>query len=270
MGEGTLKSGITGFAICTGVVYNKKVERFAQGGQNRFFGLIFPGGEKLLKAFIRLTRHKAPNLTEAATCFEKREGDCNNMKKSNRVLSLLVVACMVLSLAACGGDDAAQGSSSAASVSSGAEQTSSASEEEESSEEPAESEESAEAEEPAEPADGSVTLEDFFNSDTMQAVVEATAEQYEAQGISSTMYAEGNELRYEFTMTSIGETTEEERAVYAEALKAGMETNADAFQSTADQVKSVVSNDEVVVVVTYLDGAGNVLYTQSFSSSDAA
>ena len=207
MGEGTLKSGITGFAICTGVVYNKKVERFAQGGQNRFFGLIFPGGEKLLKAFIRLTRHKAPNLTEAATCFEKREGDCNNMKKSNRVLSLLVVACMALSLAACGGDDAAQGSSSAASVSSGAEQT---------------------------------------------------------------MYAEGNELRYEFTMTSIGETTEEERAVYAEALKAGMETNADAFQSTADQVKSVVSNDEVVVVVTYLDGAGNVLYTQSFSSSDAA
>ena len=28
----------------------------------------------------------------------------------------------------------------------------------------------------------------------------------------------------------------------------------------------MVSNEEVVVVVTFMDGAGNVLYSQSFSS----
>ena len=31
----------------------------------------------------------------------------------------------------------------------------------------------------------------------------------------------------------------------------------------------MVSNEEVVVVVTFMDGAGNVLYSQSFSSNDA-
>ena len=82
------------------------------------------------------------------------------------------------------------------------------------------------------------------------------------------MYAEGDELRYVFTMTDV-ETTEDERAVLAEALKASTEASADSFIDTAKQAKEVVTNDEVIVVVTYMDGAGNELYSQSFSSADA-
>lgn len=92
--------------------------------------------------------------------------------------------------------------------------------------------------------------------------------QYGEEGTFAAMYAEGNELRYDFTIDSL-ETSEEERAVYAEALQSSTEAGADAYRSTAAELKSMVSNEEVVVVVTFMDGAGNVLYSQSFSSNDA-
>ena len=115
---------------------------------------------------------------------------------------------------------------------------------------------------------GLPTLEEYFNSDIMQSVIDATKEQYASQGISAEMYAEGDELRYDFTLEDV-EVTEEEKAVYADTLKAGMEANESAFMDSAAQAKAAVSNDVVIVVVTYLDGAGNELYTQSFSSADA-
>ena len=102
----------------------------------------------------------------------------------------------------------------------------------------------------------------------MQTVFDTLKEQYESQGITTEIYAEGNELRYEFTMNDL-ETTEEDRELYEQILKESLEGNEDAFIDTAVQAKEAVSNDVVVVVVTYLDGAGNVLYTQSYSSEDA-
>lgn len=162
------------------------------------------------------------------------------MKK--RILSLVTMVCLALSLAACGGGNAAQETTS-----NGEEQT-------------ATTENTSDSDLP--------TLEGYFNSDAMQTVISAVKEQYEEQGISAKMYAEGNELRYEFTMSDI-ETTEEERPDLEEALKASTEANAQSYMDTAKQAKDAVSNEEVIVVLTFLDGAGNVLYTQSFSSADA-
>lgn len=162
------------------------------------------------------------------------------MKK--RILSLAAMVCLALSLAACGGGNTAQETTS-----NGEEQT-------------ATTENTSDSDLP--------TLEDYFNSDAMQTVISAVKEQYEEQGISAKMYAEGNELRYEFTMSDI-ETTEEERPALAEALKTSTETNAESYMNTAKQAKEAVSNEEVIVVLTFFDGAGNVLYTQSFSSADA-
>ena len=160
------------------------------------------------------------------------------MKK--RIVSMAAVVCLALSLSACGGggdtaDNTAQETTG---------QT-----------------------ETADTAEG-MTLEDYFNSDVMQAMVNAAKEQYSEEGIEAEMYAEGDELRYVFTMTDV-ETTEDERAVLAEALKASTESSAESFIDTAVQAKEVVTNDEVIVVVTYMDGAGNELYSQSFSSADA-
>lgn len=113
------------------------------------------------------------------------------------------------------------------------------------------------------------TLEDYFNSDAMQTLVNSTKEQYAQEDINAEMYAEGDELRYEFTINTLVGLSEEERAIFSDTLKTSMDASASSFQDTATQAKKVVSNEEVMVVVTYYDGDGNVLYTQSFSSADA-
>jgi hypothetical protein len=115
---------------------------------------------------------------------------------------------------------------------------------------------------------GKPTLEEYFNSDAMQTIVSATAEQYEAQGIGVEMYASGDELHYDFTINGL-ETTEADRETYAQALQETLDASGDSFVDTAAQIKDAVTNEAVTVVVTYLDGAGNELVSQSYSSADA-
>lgn len=167
------------------------------------------------------------------------------MKK--RILSLAVMLCLVFSLAACGGDSSKESTTQETAT------------------------EESTTQETTEDTSGSeegVTLEDYFNSDAMQALVESTKEQYEEQGITAAMYAEGDELKYDFTVTTMTGLSEEELAAFSDALAASMESAASTFQDTADQAKEVVTNDTVTVVVTYFDGDGNVLYTQSFTSAE--
>ena len=66
---------------------------------------------------------------------------------------------------------------------------------------------------------GKKNLEEYFNTDTMQKLVTSSVEQYESQGMELKMYAEGDELHYDLTLTTI-ETTDDDRSVYAEALEA--------------------------------------------------
>ena len=167
------------------------------------------------------------------------------MKK--RILSLAVMLCLVFSLAACGGDSSKESTTQETAT------------------------EESTSQETTQDTSGSeegVTLEDYFNSDAMQALVESTKEQYEEQGITAAMYAEGDELKYDFTVTTMTGLSEEELTAFSDALAASMESAASTFQDTADQAKEVVTNDTVTVVVTYFDGDGNVLYTQSFTSAE--
>lgn len=150
--------------------------------------------------------------------------------------------CLALSLTACGGD----------------------------TKEEATNEETTQESTASDESDSSLpTLEDYFNSDAMQTLVNSTKEQYAQEDINAEMYAEGDELRYEFTINTLVGLSEEERAIFSDTLKTSMDASASSFQDTATQAKKVVSNEEVMVVVTYYDGDGNVLYTQSFSSADA-
>lgn len=167
------------------------------------------------------------------------------MKK--RILSLAVMLCLVFSLAACGGDSSKESTTQETATEESTTQ--------ETTDDTSDSEEG-------------VTLEDYFNSDAMQALVESTKEQYEEQGITAAMYAEGDELKYDFTVTTMTGLSEEELAAFSDALAASMESAASTFQDTADQAKEVVTNDTVTVVVSYFDGDGNVLYTQSFTAAE--
>lgn len=111
---------------------------------------------------------------------------------------------------------------------------------------------------------GKPTLEEYFNSDAMQTLISAAVEQYETQGIGCSVTASGDELRYDFSIDL--ETTEEERALYAETLEAQMPADYQEFIDEAKEIKDAVSNETVTVVVTYYDANDNVLYTQSYSS----
>ena len=109
---------------------------------------------------------------------------------------------------------------------------------------------------------GKKNLEEYFNTDTMQKLVTSSVEQYESQGMELKMYAEGDELHYDL------ETTDDDRSVYAEALEAGLAETAQTFVDAAKDVQKSVSNETVLVVVTYFDAAGVELASQSFSSAD--
>ena len=50
---------------------------------------------------------------------------------------------------------------------------------------------------------GKKNLEEYFNTDTMQKLVTSSVEQYESQGMELKMYAEGDELHYDLTLTTI-------------------------------------------------------------------
>lgn len=194
------------------------------------------------------------------------------MKK--RILSLILAACLILSLSACGGDSSAQNTSEGESTSTEqttAQESAEKPEEEtaqESSDETSPQSTEKPAEESAETSSELPTLEDFLNSDMMKATLETAAAQYEEQGYTVQIYAQGDQLHFDFTVTSLPETTEEERAVYAEALETSMASAGEAFGAVASQVKDSVSNEVVDVVITYLDGAGNTIYTVTFSSAD--
>ena len=90
------------------------------------------------------------------------------MKK--RIVSMAAVVCLALSLSACGGGG--DTANNTAQETTGQTETA----------------------ETADTAEG-MTLEDYFNSDVMQAMVHAAKEQYSEEGIEAEMDAEGDELR---------------------------------------------------------------------------
>ena len=45
--------------------------------------------------------------------------------------------------------------------------------------------------------------------------------------------------------------------------------SADQYRQTASQAKDVVTNEEVNVVLTFMDAEGKVIYSETFSSADA-
>ncbi len=116
-------------------------------------------------------------------------------------------------------------------------------------------------------AGGNTPREEYVPPDPIQKLVPSAVEQYESQGMELKMYAEGDELHYDLTLTTI-ETTDDDRSVYAEALEAGLAETAQTFVDAAKDVQKSVSNETVLVVVTYFDAAGVELASQSFSSAD--
>lgn len=171
-----------------------------------------------------------------------------------RLLALAILACMSFSLTACGGNGGESSEGSTTSVSEAAGDSS--------------PDETSTGEISTDDTADGMTLEDYFNSEEMQAVLQAVIDSYGEQGVKAEMYAEGDNLMYNFTMEDVT-LTEEEIATYSETLKESTAASADQYRQTASQAKDVVTNEEVNVVLTFMDAEGKVIYSETFSSADA-
>ncbi len=171
-----------------------------------------------------------------------------------RLLALAILACMSFSLTACGGNGGESSEGSTTSVSEAAGDSS--------------PDETSTGEISTDDTADEMTLEDYFNSEEMQAVIDLLKESYSEQGITADLYAKGDDLMYDFTMNDVV-LTDEEIETYAETLKSSTAANADQYRDTASQAKDAVTNEVVNVVLTFMDAEGKVIYSEVFSSEDA-
>ena len=81
------------------------------------------------------------------------------------------------------------------------------------------------------------------------------------------MYAEGDELHYDLTLTTI-ETTDDDRSVYAEALEAGLAETAQTFVDAARTCRSPFPMRPSWWSSPISPDQGVELASQSFSSAD--
>lgn len=174
------------------------------------------------------------------------------MKKNLlRALACGMALFMGLSLAACSGNDASSAANSSSASSS------------------VESAASDPASEPAsEAADGGLTasgkfasIEDFVNSDEMQSQLsEMLASMGDSLDID--VRGEGNKLVYEFRYPE-GTATDGLAAQLEEALSSLEST----YTGIATSLKDAVEVENPVVVVTYAESDGTVIYSQEFPAA---
>ncbi len=105
------------------------------------------------------------------------------------------------------------------------------------------------------------SVEEYLQSDIMQQMLETLKSSMQDVDIEVT--ANGNTLQYVYTYE-----TEMDKDVIGPILDKQMEAQASTFKGIAQQVKSVVNVDEVLVEVIFLNPDQTVLSKTTFSSED--
>lgn len=105
------------------------------------------------------------------------------------------------------------------------------------------------------------TIADFVASDEMQQQLESIKSAAEGQNMDITITGEGDKLVYTYTFAEGTDTTGA-----ADILKEGLDAQAETFQSVASTLKLVVDVENPIVVVTYLDSDGTVIYSAEFTA----
>ena len=105
------------------------------------------------------------------------------------------------------------------------------------------------------------SVEEYLQSDIMQQMLETLKSSMQDVDIEVT--ANGNTLQYVYTYE-----TEMDKDVIGPILDKQMEAQASTFKGIAQQVKSVVNVDEVLVEVIFLNADQTVLSKTTFSSED--
>ena len=109
-----------------------------------------------------------------------------------------------------------------------------------------------------------MTLEELFATEEVQAEMAQVQQQASEQGIILDIYAEGDNLFYDYTLDS--EVSADELDEIKAQLSDGMEQQREAVESWAKLLKDQCANDNITVWYVYKDSAGTDLGTFSFSA----
>lgn len=105
------------------------------------------------------------------------------------------------------------------------------------------------------------TVEEYVNSDAVQAELETALAQLEGSGMQMEVYGEGNKLVYSYTYD-----VELDVELAAPLLEDAMASESATFEEVAESLKDAVDVENPTVVVEYLNPDGSVIYSAEFTA----
>lgn len=111
---------------------------------------------------------------------------------------------------------------------------------------------------------GKTSLEDYVNSDLIQAEVKTANES--SSDIKMEIFAEGDALVYEYTYNETV-ADEDELELYQQAFETELAKSEAEFVDIADSLYDVTTVKEPSVIVRYLNADGSLIYEQEFEAS---
>lgn len=111
---------------------------------------------------------------------------------------------------------------------------------------------------------GKTSLEDYVNSDLIQAEVKTANES--SSDIKMEIFAEGDALVYEYTYNETV-ADEDELELYQQAFETELAKSEAGFVDIADSLYDVTTVKEPSVIVRYLNADGSLIYEQEFEAS---
>lgn len=177
--------------------------------------------------------------------------------------AILALSCtLILSACSGGGESSSSTTSTGSSVSSTVEDSSSQSSESSAAEDSSVLESSSETSSQQDATGVGLysSMEEFVNSEEIQSQLAAM----NTEDMGVTITGEGNKLTYIYTFTESLEGVDMESA--KASLESALDTQASTFESIASSLTQAVAVENPVVVVTYQDNQGNVIYSREFAA----
>lgn len=103
------------------------------------------------------------------------------------------------------------------------------------------------------------TIQEYVNDPNFQSQFESMKQSFANSGMDIDIKAEGDSLVYVFQYADVEKSDELAAALESELAKQDF-----TFQSTADSIQLSVSNENVKVIIRYLDKNGDEIYSKEY------
>ena len=113
--------------------------------------------------------------------------------------------------------------------------------------------------------DAEKSLEEYFEMEEMQTQVTALKQQFESQGMTADIYAEGDSVCFDVTLGM--EVPAENLDTIKTQLTDALDQQKATFEDLAKQLQDNSTNENVTIKITYSDSAGTELASATFAAA---